>query len=262
MFPLRDDNPSILTPFSTVSLIVLNCLAWILLQGMGTEPALSTSVCRFALVPGDLLGTLPPGSSFPVGPDMVCQTSSSRGWYTLFSSMFMHGSWLHVIGNMWFLWIFGNNVEDAMGHIRFVIFYLLCGLSAAGLQLYLTNNPEIPMVGASGAIGGGMGAYVLLYPRVQVQMLVIFGFFVTTIAVPAVVMLGYWFLIQLLGGFTTITGQGGGVAFWAHVGGFAAGALLIFGFRNPRLLARHPYHGWHNRSPYRNWQRVPRRHKR
>ena len=134
MFPLRDDNPSILTPFSTVSLIVLNCLAWILLQGMGSEPALSTSVCRFALVPGDLLGTLPPGSSFPVGPDRVCQISSSQAWYTLFSSMFMHGGWLHLIGNMWFLWIFGNNVEDAMGHPRFAAFYFVCGIAAVMAQ--------------------------------------------------------------------------------------------------------------------------------
>ncbi len=261
MIPIRDDNPQILTPLTTILLIILNCVAWILLQGMGAEPALSTSVCRYALVPGDLLGTLQPGSNFPVGPDTVCQTGSSPAWFTLISSMFLHGSWLHLIGNMWFLWLFGNNVEDAMGHVRFVFFYLLCGLAAAGLQLFFTSNPAIPMVGASGAIGGVMGAYILLFPRVQVHMLVFLGFFVTTVAVPAVVMLGYWLLIQLLGGLTSVTGQGGGVAFWAHVGGFSAGALLSFGFRNHRLLARHPYHGWRKHSPHRRWERINRRTK-
>jgi len=259
MFPIRDDNPSVLTPYTTIILITLNGIAWLLLQGLGTEPALSSSVCRFALVPGDLLGTMAPGSNFPVGPQAICQTGTSPAWYTLFSSMFMHGSWLHLLGNMWFLWIFGNNVEDAMGHGRFILFYLLCGLAAAALQLMFTSNPEIPMVGASGAIGGVMGAFILLYPRVQVHMLVILGFFVTTIAVPAVLMLGYWFLLQLLGGFTSVTSQGGGVAFWAHIGGFVAGAGLVYAFRNPRLMAKHPFHGWKSRSPHQHWQRVSRR---
>jgi membrane associated rhomboid family serine protease len=259
MIPIRDDNPHFLTPFTTLVIIVLNALAWVFLQGLGSEPALSNSVCQFALVPGDVLGTLPPGSYFPVGPDLACQTGESPAFYTLVSSMFMHGSWLHLIGNMWFLWVFGNNVEDAMGHFRFLGFYLLCGLAAAALQLVLTSDPEIPMVGASGAIGGVMGAYILLYPRVQVHMLVFLGIFVTVIAVPAVLMLGYWFLIQVLGGFVSVTGSGGGVAFWAHVGGFAAGALLVFGFRNPELLQRHPYHGWRSRSPRRRWERLGRR---
>jgi membrane associated rhomboid family serine protease len=259
MIPIRDDNPSVLTPYATIAIIAANGIAWFLLQGLGVEPALSSSVCRFALVPGDLLGTLEPGSNFPVGPGAVCQTGASPAWYTLFSSMFMHGSWLHLIGNMWFLWIFGNNVEDAMGHGRFIIFYLLCGLAAAALQLFFTSNPQTPMVGASGAIGGVMGAYILLYPRVQVHMLVFLGFFVTTIAVPAVLMLGYWFLLQLLGGFTSVTSQGGGVAFWAHVGGFAAGALLVYVFRDQRLVARHPFQGWKGRSPHRHWQKVSQR---
>ncbi len=259
MIPIRDDNPSVLIPFTTLAIIALNGIAWFLVQGLGTEPALANSVCRFALVPGDLLGSMEPGSNFTVGPGAVCRTGTSPAWFTLFSSMFMHGSWLHLIGNMWFLWIFGNNVEDAMGHSRFLIFYLLCGLAAAALQLYFTNNPQIPMVGASGAIGGVMGAYILLYPRVQVHMLIFLGFFATTVAVPAVLMLGYWFVVQLLGSFTSVTGQGGGVAFWAHVGGFAAGALLIYAFRNPRLVARHPFHGWKGRSPHRHWQKISRR---
>ena len=262
MIPFRDDNPSVLTPYTTIAIIALNGFAWFFLQGLGTEPALSSSICHFALVPGDLLGTMPAGTNFAAGPGTICQTGASPAWYTLISSMFMHGGWLHLLGNMWFLWLFGNNVEDAMGHGRFLFFYLLCGLAASALQLILTSNPDIPMVGASGAIGGVMGAYVLLYPRVQVHMLIFLGFFITTIAVPAVLMLGYWFLIQLLGGFTSVANQGGGVAFWAHIGGFLAGAALIFPFKNQLLLDKHPYHGWKSRSPHHHWQNLSRGKKR
>jgi membrane associated rhomboid family serine protease len=160
---------------------------------------------------------------------------------------------------MWFLWIFGNNVEDSMGHGRFAVFYVLCGLAAAALQVATGPTSAIPMLGASGAIGGVMGAYILLYPRVHVHMLIFLGFFITTVAVPAVVMLGYWLLIQLISGFGTLGDQDGGVAFWAHVGGFVAGAILILVFRDRRLLERHPYHGWQQRhSPTRNWHKVGR----
>jgi membrane associated rhomboid family serine protease len=167
---------------------------------------------------------------------------------TLISHMFMHGGWMHIIGNMWFLWIFGNNVEDSMGHIRFFIFYLLCGFAAAGAQIFSDPQSIIPMVGASGAIGGVMGAYILLYPRVTVHMLIFFGFYITTIAIPAVWMLGYWFLIQVLGCIVSIGASGGGVAFWAHIGGFVAGVILILFFRNPELTKLHPYYGWNHRS--------------
>jgi membrane associated rhomboid family serine protease len=173
--------------------------------------------------------------------------------------MFLHGSWFHIIGNMWFLWIFGNNVEDAMGHFRFVVFYLLCGVAAALAQVAADPRSGIPMVGASGAIGGVMGAYVLLYPRVHVHLLVVLGFYVNTIAVPAFLMLGYWFALQLLSGVGTLGMQGGGVAFWAHAGGFVAGAILVFVFRNRRLLERHPYRGWSRReAPTQIWRRVRR----
>ena len=177
--------------------------------------------------------------------------------YTVLTSMFLHGGWLHLLGNMWFMWIFGNNVEDSMGHLRFVVFYLLCGLVAAALQIVSNPQSGVPMVGASGAIGGVMGAYILLYPRVHVHMFRVSGLFVTTFAVPAVFMLGYWFLIQLLGGIGSIGARGGGVAFWAHVGGFAAGALLVLAFRKPEFVKRHPYYGWNQRqSPTRNWRRI------
>lgn len=247
MFPIKDDNPHFLTPFVTVGLVVANVASWVFVQGLGTEPALVRSVCQLGLIPGAVLGTLPAGTQVPLGTEM-CVLGDAGSWQTAVTSMFLHGGWMHLIGNMWFLWIFGNNVEDSMGHLRFVVFYLVCGLAAAGLQVAFAPDSPIPMVGASGAIGGVMGAYIVLYPKVRVHMLVLLGFFATRIAVPAIFMLGYWFAIQLLGGAQSLgqTGQGG-VAFWAHVGGFAAGAVLIFVFRDRALVARHPYHGWRPR---------------
>jgi membrane associated rhomboid family serine protease len=257
VFPIRDDNPHFLTPVATYALIGLNVAAWVFLQGLGSEPLLSRSVCTLGLIPGELLQTLPAGTSFPLSQQTSCVITSSPTWYAPVTSMFLHGGWLHIAGNMWFMWIFGNNVEDSMGHVRFVLFYLVCGLAAAALQVLSNPDSGVPMVGASGAIGGVMGAYIVLYPRVPVHMLLWLGFWVTTFAVPAVWMLGYWFLIQLLGGFGSLGADGGGVAFWAHVGGFVAGALLIFAFRDRRLVDRHPYHGWSpRRQPGRRAQRT------
>jgi membrane associated rhomboid family serine protease len=248
MFPIRDENPHFLTPVVTFALIAANVLCWALLQGLGSDQQLVRSVCELGLIPGELLERLPAGASFPLGDGASCVIQAQPAWYTIVTSMFMHGGWLHLIGNMWFLWIFGNNVEDSMGHARFLVFYLLCGLAAAALQIFSQPDSGIPMVGASGAIGGVMGGYVVLYPRVRIHMLVIFGIFVRTIAVPAIFMLGYWFLLQLFGGAASLGRAGGGVAFWAHVGGFAAGAGLVLLFRNPRLVAQHPEHGW-RRTP-------------
>lgn len=239
MFPYRDDNPTLRTPVVTFAIITLNVAVWILVEGMGSEPALSSAVCRLGLIPGELLHQLPPGTSFPVGPDSSCVLGYGEAWYTPLTSMFLHGGWLHLIGNMWFLWIFGNNVEDSMGRLRYAIFYVLCGLAAAGLQVFLTPQSAVPMVGASGAISGVMGAYVLLYPRVRVHMIVVLVVFITRISVPAYLMLGYWFLLQLVGGTATAGTETGGTAFWAHVGGFLAGALLVIPFRDPELVARH-----------------------
>ncbi|MDZ7735105.1 MAG: rhomboid family intramembrane serine protease [Gammaproteobacteria bacterium] len=151
----------------------------------------------------------------------------------------MHGGWFHIIANMWFLWVFGDNVEDAMGPFRFMVFYLLCGLAAATAQIAANPASEIPMVGASGAIGGVMGAYARLYPMVHVHTLIFLGFYITTIAIPAWVMLGYWFLLQLLGGLPALGATGGGVAFWAHIGGFVAGLILIGPMHRPDYLAEH-----------------------
>ena len=259
MFPIRDDNPGILIPYATIGLIAANAAAWLFVQGMGTEPALSASVCRLGLIPGELLSQLPFGAALPLDQPAMCLLGDQGAWQTVFTSMFMHGSWFHILGNLWFLWIFGNNVEDAMGPLRFLVFYLLCGAGAAGFQVAADPQSVIPMVGASGAIGGVMGAYVLLYPRVNVHLLIFLGFYVTTIAVPAIFMLGYWLLIQVIGGFASLNAEGGGVAFWAHVGGFVAGALLVYLFRDAALLARHPYHGFRQRnSGSRSWRRVDR----
>jgi membrane associated rhomboid family serine protease len=259
MFPVRDDNPQLSIPWVTYGIAAANTVVWILLQGMGSEPTLSASICRLGLIPAELAGTLPAGTRIDLGPQFFCELGGTGSWYTVISSMFMHGGWMHIIGNMWFLLIFGDNVEDAMGSFRFAVFYLLCGIGAAGLQVATNPGSAIPMVGASGAIGGLLGAYVLLYPRVRVHLLIFLGFYVTTVAVPAVFMLGYWFVVQLLSGVASHGTSGGGVAFWAHVGGFASGAVLIMLFRKPELLRRHPYYGWRRGSPNRNWRRIDRR---
>jgi len=234
MFPYKDDNPTLRTPIATFVLIGLNFAVWILIQGIGTEPILSASVCRLGLIPGELLGRLPSGTVIPSAA-VRCVTGPPE-WFTPFTSMFLHGGWLHILGNMWFLWVFGNNVEDSMGRIRFVLFYLACGLVAAAAQTLINPASAIPMVGASGAISGVMGAYIVLYPRVKVHMLIFLGIFITTITVPAIFMLGYWFLLQLLGGLPALAKESGGVAFWAHTGGFLAGMALILLFRNPNLI--------------------------
>ena len=185
----------------------------------------------------EFLGRVVPGTQVPLSPGEVCVLGVERHWFTPLSSMFLHGGWLHLIGNMWFLWVFGNNVEDSMGRARYLAFYLLCGLAAAATQTFVSPASIVPMVGASGAISGVMGAYVILYPRVRVHMLVFLFIFVTRIVVPAYLMLGYWFLLQLLGG-SAAQGEGG-VAFWAHVGGFVAGAALISVFKDSELVGRH-----------------------
>ena len=238
MFPIRDDNPTLGTPAITVVLIGLNVAAWILVQGMGAEPTLSQSVCELGLIPGELLGRIPEGYTLPMSREMSCVIGPPH-WYTPLSSMFLHGGWLHLIGNMWFLWLFGNNVEDSMGHGRYVVFYLLCGLAAASAQTLVNPNSAIPMVGASGAISGVMGAYIVLYPRVRIHMLIFLGFFITRAVVPAYVMLGYWLLLQIVGGLPALAEESGGVAFWAHAGGFLAGAVLVLVFRDDDLVARH-----------------------
>lgn len=234
LFPYRDENPTFLTPYVTVSLIAANLAVWVVVQGMGSDARLAQTVCELGLTPGDLLHRLPVGYQFMVTGGAVCEVAGGSSWYTLITSMFLHGGWLHVLGNMWFLWLFGNNVEDVMGHTRFLVFYLLGGLAAAAAQVAIDPSSAVPMVGASGAISAVMGAYVVLYPRVRVYTIT-WLVLIFRLTVPAWVMLGYWFALQLLGAGVD---QVGGVAVWAHIGGFVAGAVLINVFRNRELQMR------------------------
>jgi membrane associated rhomboid family serine protease len=232
MFPLRDDNPFNTPPIVTILIIAINLAMWVFIQGLGTEPALSHSICTLGLIPGELLGYARPGTAVPVGGGIDCVIGHPN-WLTPLSSMFLHASWMHIIGNLWFLWVFGNNVEDALGHGRFLGFYIVCGLAAAATQSLANPTSTLPMIGASGAIGGVMGAYAVCFPRSRVQTLILLGFYARTVWVPAWLMLGYWFLLQFLSGLPTLARQEGGVAFWAHVGGFVAGALLVYPLRRP-----------------------------
>lgn len=238
-FPLRDDNPTLQTPYITYGLILMNIVVWLTLQGYGSQPALAQSVCQLGMIPGELTGQLPGRVQIPVAPGLACVVGGDPNVYTVLYAMFMHGGWFHLLGNMWFLAIFGNNVEDAMGRWRFVVFYLLCGLAAALAQILVNPSSPIPMVGASGAIGGVMGAYIVLYPRVPIHSVVFLGIIFFRVVVPAFVMLGFWFAVQLVSALPTVGNALGGVAFWAHVGGFLAGVGLIYLFRDPRRVAAH-----------------------
>ena len=247
MFPYRDDNVTVRTPLVTFGLIAANLAAWMLVQGGGAERPLAESVCNLGLVAGELTGRLEPGTPFPMGQGMACVVDAGREPSHLFTHMFLHGSWMHLIGNMWFLWIFGNNVEDSMGHARFVIFYVLCGLAAAFLQVFVTPDSGVPMVGASGAISGVMGGYVVLYPHARVYTILPLGFFITSVQMPAWTMIGYWALIQVFSGVVSLGAQGeagGGVAFWAHLGGLIAGLVLVRFFARKDYVQEHRAHHW------------------
>ena len=240
MFPYKDENETQRTPVITIALIALCMLAWVVVQGAGSAEAVATSVCNYGLVAGELTGSATPGQSIPMGPGMLCVVDNGPEYASILTSMFLHGSWMHLLGNMWFLWLFGNNVEDSMTRPQFVIFYLLTGIAAAMAQVLSNPASPVPMIGASGAISGVMGGYLILYPHVKVYTLVPLGFFTTTYALPAWVMLIYWMVLQLLGGL----GAGeGGVAFWAHVGGFVAGIALVKVFaRGDRILMHTTHH--------------------
>ncbi len=213
MIPLRDVIPSRTTPVVTVTLIVLNALAWFFELALPRRQ-LPAFLRVYGVVPADF--------SAP----------------TLVSSMFLHGSWPHVIGNMWYLWIFGDNVEDRMGHGRFLVFYLLCGIVAALAHVAMSPGSTLPTIGASGAIAGVMGAYFVLYPHSRVLTLMPLIVFVEIIELPALFLLGFWFVMQLFSagiGAITEAGDSGGIAFVAHVAGFAAGAAGVLVFRKKRV---------------------------
>jgi membrane associated rhomboid family serine protease len=213
MIPLRDVIPSRTTPYITITIISLNALAWLFEVSLPHE-VLNEFLTIYGVVPGDFS---PP---------------------TLITSMFLHGSWSHVIGNMWYLWIFGDNVEDRVGHGRFIVFYLLCGIAAALGQVAVDPNSMLPTIGASGAIAGVMGAYFVLYPHSRVLTLIPW-WFLQIVELPAIALLGFWFLMQLFSAgaiaVTANTHGGGGVAFAAHVVGFVAGMGGVFVFRKRAL---------------------------
>jgi len=219
MLPLRDVNPTRHFPLMTVILITINVLVFIYELILG--PQLEGFVQSWAIIPYEITHgvDLPPASIQPI-------------YLTLITAMFLHGGFVHIAGNMLFLWIFGNNIEDAMGSLRFLVFYLLCGLAAAFAQIAVGPNSDVPNIGASGAIAGVLGAYLLLFPRAEVQTLVFLGFFVRLVRLPALLFLGLWFVLQL---FSGVAGLGmeatGGVAWFAHIGGFIAGIVLINLFR-------------------------------
>ncbi|MCL4813946.1 MAG: rhomboid family intramembrane serine protease [Vicinamibacteraceae bacterium] len=245
MIPYHDENKTLRTAVVTMGLVVVNVAAWIFVQGAGSPMALAASVCNHGLIPGELTLAAAAGSGFPMGEGLVCVTDPGRQWNNVLTSMFLHGSWMHLIGNMWFLWLFGNNIEDSMTRPRFLLFYLLCGVAAALLQVAIEPSSIVPMVGASGAISGVMGAYLVLYPRVRVWTFLPLGIIMTSVALPAWGMLIYWMVIQLVGGFTRIgAGDEGGVAFWAHVGGFVAGVVLVKFFERPDRVRAHEQQRW------------------
>jgi len=254
VFPYHDENRTLRTPVVTYLIVALNILAWFVLQGAGSPLELARSVCNLGLIPGELTLSVPPGTRFPMGDGLVCLTDPGRQVGHVLTHMFLHGSWMHLLGNMWFLWLFGNNVEDSMGRGRYIVFYLICGIAAAMLQVVTGPRSVIPMVGASGAISGVMGAYLVLYPRVRVHCLVFLGFFLTTITLPAWTMLLYWIGIQFVSGLSGLfASEGGGVAFWAHVGGFVAGMALAKMFANAEMVAAHREGSWQPRRVSARW---------
>ena len=227
MIPLHDDNPTSITPVITVVFIAVCVLVF--LWQIGQSPGAQQQVIySLGMIPAVLFGKV------QLDPEVIRVAPV----VTLVTSMFMHGGWLHLLGNMLYLWIFGNNVEDAMGHGRFVLFYLLCGLAAAMAQALPDPASTIPMVGASGAISGVLGAYLLLYPQARILVLIPLGVFTQLVRLPAIWVLGLWFGMQLLSGAANVGSRGGGVAFGAHVGGFLAGMALIplFRHRQQRLF--------------------------
>jgi membrane associated rhomboid family serine protease len=239
VFPFHDENETQRPAIVTLAIIAVCVFAWVSVQGAGAERPLAESVCNLGLIPGELTQSVPAGRGFPMGDRLMCLTDPGPQYMNVLTSMFLHGSWMHLIGNMWFLWLFGNNIEDSMTRPRFVVFYLLCGLAAALLQVFFEPDSAIPMVGASGAISGVMGAYLVLFPRVRVYTLVTLGFYFNTIALPAWGMLVYWAFLQFVGGLSRVGGEGGGVAFWAHIGGFIAGVVLVKLFTKTDRLVEH-----------------------
>jgi membrane associated rhomboid family serine protease len=229
MIPLHDDNPTSLKPVVTVALIVLCVLVFVWELSLGQ--ALERAIYSFGAIPAVLFGTK------ALNPELVAIPAG----LTVISSMFLHGGWMHLIGNMLYLWIFGNNIEDSMGHIRYIVFYVVCGIAAGMAHALLDPTSTVPMIGASGAVSGVLGAYLLLFPRAQVYVAIPLGFFIHAAYLPAMFVLGFWFVLQLVSSAFAPSGQGG-IAFFAHIGGFAAGMVLIPLFKYRHVKFFNPPH--------------------
>jgi membrane associated rhomboid family serine protease len=257
MFPIGDDNPTLRTPVVTYALLALLLIVWIFVQGGDFDSyVLAKTICELGLVPGELTKEARVGTTVPLGHGLGCIVDRDPiNWLTPLTSMFLHGSWGHLLGNGLFLWVFGNNVEDSMGRLRFVVFYVLCGLAAAAAQILVNTASPVPMVGASGAISGVLGGYLVLYPRVHVRVLFIIFIFIRIIEIPAYLVLLWWIGYQIVLGLPQLTSiasdVSSGVAFWAHIGGFAAGLALIKLFANPELVRRHRAGLGRHYSPWR-----------
>lgn len=225
MIPIHDDNPTSITPYVTYFLIVTNVLVF--LWELSLQQHLQVAFYSFGVIPAVLVGD----------GQLPAEIAKIPSWLSIFTSMFLHGGWMHLLGNLLYLWVFANNIEDSMGHVKFIVFYLLCGVAAVFAQVIPDADSIIPMIGASGAISGVLGAYLLLYPKAKVLMAIPLGIFFYTVRIPAFFVLLFWFGMQLFS--TYIIGeQQGGVAFGAHIGGFIAGMAFIPFFRNKR----HPLH--------------------
>ncbi len=222
MIPLRDINPRYSTPFVTIVLIAANVLVFLYQLSLGPQRG-ESFLFTYGMIPARFTLAL----EYAAIPAIVIP---------FFSSMFLHGGIMHLVGNMWFLWVFGDNVEDRMGHFRYLVFYLICGVGAGLAHALLNLNSAIPAVGASGAISGVLGAYMVMFPGTRVVTLVPLIVFFFTVQIPAVVMLGYWFVIQFFSGIAAAGQPGGGTAWWAHIGGFAIGFVWVLLFQ-PRRRA-------------------------
>jgi len=242
LLPLRDDNPTQIWPVMTVSLITINVLVFLYQLTLGPQEG-QLFIYQFGAIPAAVLGN----DSLP--SDMIAIPATM----SVLTSMFLHGGFMHLIGNMLYLWIFGNNVEDAMGHIRFLLFYLLTGVAASMTHFMMDVDSTIPTIGASGAISGILGAYILLYPRAQVYVLVFIIIFVRMMYVPAGMVLGFYFVLQIFQGVSTLGQEGGGVAWFAHIGGFIAGLILVGVFKKRNFHFFNPPH--HHLHRIERWQR-------
>jgi membrane associated rhomboid family serine protease len=236
MIPLHDDNPTKKKPIVTLA-VILVCVSVFIWEVSLTGQA-QQLIIAYSFIPSTLFGL----SSLPAEVAVIPPIA------TLFTSMFLHGGLMHLVGNMLYLWIFGNNVEDVMGHLRFTFFYLICGLIAALAHALPNTASDIPTLGASGAISGVLGAYLLLYPHARVMVLIPLGFFIRIVYLPAGLVLGFWFVLQIINSAAASGLTGGGVAWGAHIGGFVAGMFLIPFFKNKNVRLFNPGHGQRERK--------------